>query len=133
VLGRDTIPWDSFDVVVMSHILEHLPDPMATLKQLRAIMNPGGLLYVAVPDMQSLQFRVFGKRWDVINPLVHYQYFNEQSLSRLLRDCGFVDLDRVKHPVAPKELAPRWVQAVRRLGGTDSGELAILAQVPREE
>jgi SAM-dependent methyltransferase len=133
VIGRDEIPWDSFDVVIMSHTLEHLPDPEESLVKIRGIMNPGAILYIAVPDMQSLQFKVFGKKWDVINPLVHFQYFNEVSLCRLLKKCGFVDLERIRHPELMNRFASRWVRLMRKLGGNDSGELAILAHVPEGE
>jgi SAM-dependent methyltransferase len=128
VLGQDELPWGSFDVVVMSHILEHLPEPDASLRQVWEALNPGGLLYVAVPDMRSLAFQVFGKRWDVVNPLVHYQYFDEDSLRRLLGDCGYGDFDRIQQPPMNDEVTPRWIRLMRRLGGTDSNELAILAR-----
>lgn len=130
VMGRDDLPWGQFDVVVMSHIVEHLPDPVATIGQVVDAMNPGGILYLAVPDIESMQFRIFGKKWDVINPIAHFQYFNERSLARLLRTCGMQDLQRVRQPAIPDALAPRWMHLVRRLGGTDSGELAIISQKP---
>lgn len=128
--GAEPIPWDSFDVVVMSHVAEHLADPPAVLRDLHARLNPGGLLYVAVPDLEALQYRLFGKHWDVINPLVHFQYFNEASLSRLLTDCGFEAVERVLHPPLPRAITPGWMRLMRKLGGNESGELAIVAQRP---
>jgi 2-polyprenyl-3-methyl-5-hydroxy-6-metoxy-1,4-benzoquinol methylase len=129
VLGDGEIPWHSFDVVVMSHVVEHLPNPADVLKQVLGIMNPGGILYLAVPNMNSLQFQVFGKKWDVINPLVHFQYFTPNSLARLLRNCGFTNIGGIQPPRAPAALTPRWVELIQRLGGTSSGELAVLAHV----
>ncbi len=127
LMGDKQIPWNSFDVVVMSHVVEHLPDPAETLGQVRAAMNPRAILYVAVPDSGSLAFQIFGKKWDVINPLVHYQYFNAVSLARLLSRCGFAGRERIQHPAMTEELAPRWIQLMRRFGGNDSNELAVLA------
>ncbi|MDQ5822886.1 MAG: class I SAM-dependent methyltransferase [Chloroflexota bacterium] len=126
LLGDD-LPWGQFDVVVMSHIVEHLPYPADTLPRVLASMNKGAILYVAVPDMESLQFRIFGKKWEVVNPMVHYQYFTEGSLTRLLLRCGFTGLERIHHAAVPAEFAPRWMHLFRKLGGTDAGELAILA------
>jgi SAM-dependent methyltransferase len=131
-VGEDEIPWDSFDVVVMSHVLEHFADPGMVLRQVWKRINQGGLLYIAVPDTDSMQFRLFGKNWDVISPLGHLQYFNQASLSRLLLDCGYKDLEKVTHPSVPLELAPRWMRLIRELGGNDSGEICILAQRPKE-
>lgn len=128
IAGSDEIPWNSFDVVIMSHILEHLKTPGAVLKEVLEKMNPGGLIYIAVPDMDAVQFRIYGKNLDSINPLVHFQYFNQASLSRLLIDCGFHDSERVRKPLIPEEIAPRYMSLMRDLGGNDSGELDMIAK-----
>jgi 2-polyprenyl-3-methyl-5-hydroxy-6-metoxy-1,4-benzoquinol methylase len=119
-----------FDAVVVSHVLEHLEAPDEFLGQVFRAMNPDGVLYVAVPDIDSLQFRLFGKRWDVIAPLSHLQYFQQSTLSRLLQDCLFKDLERVNHPPIPDPVAPRWMRLIRKLGGTDAGELAMICRRP---
>jgi SAM-dependent methyltransferase len=129
-LGTDAIPWDRFDVVVMSHVIEHLGDPGRVLRDVLAKLSPGGVLYAAVPDIGSLQFRIFGKYWDAVNPMVHMQYFNEESLCRLLRTSGFVKLERIRFPPLPRALKPKWMQLFRDLGGDESGEFAIVAQRP---
>jgi SAM-dependent methyltransferase len=132
-LGLDRIPWGAFDVVVMSHVAEHLADPGAVLREVRQRLNPGGVLCIAVPDTDSLQLRIFGKNWDVMSPLVHFQYFNEASLSRLVGACGFENLERLQYPPLPKELTPKWMRLMRRLGGDESGELAMFAQRPMSD
>jgi len=127
-VDEQTLPWGNFDQAVMSHVLEHMAKPRQTLPKVHAALNSGGLLYVAVPDSESLQFRVFGKKWDAVSPIAHPQFFNQESLSRLLRDTGFEPLLRVH---SPKLLGPerkRWMRLFRRLGGDESGELAILAR-----
>lgn len=130
VLGRDPIPWKSFDVVVMSHVLEHLPDPRQTLRDVAGALNPGGLLYVAVPDLGSMHFKVLGRHWEAINPLVHLQYFTEASLRTLLTDAGFDAPERLKLPALPDEMSPRWMRLMRQLSGEDSDQLAVLARTP---
>ncbi len=132
-LGDDPIPWDDFDVVVMSHVVEHLADPGAVLREVWAKLRPNGILFVAVPDIASLQFKMFGKHWDVVNPLVHFQYFNEASMTRLLTDCGFSDIERIAYPALPRELTPKWMRLMRKLGGDESGELAMIAKRPAIE
>jgi hypothetical protein len=114
----------------MSHVVEHLTDPGRILRDVLQKLSPGGILYVAVPDIDSLQFRIFGKYWDAINPLVHMQYFNEASMSRLLRDSGFVNLERIRFPPLPRSMKPKWMQLFRDLGGDESGEFAMVAQRP---
>jgi 2-polyprenyl-3-methyl-5-hydroxy-6-metoxy-1,4-benzoquinol methylase len=129
-LGADAIPWGRFDVVVMSHVVEHLTNPGRVLREVQSKLSPGGVLYVAVPDIGSLQFQIFGKYWDAINPMVHMQYFNEASLSRLLRDSGFEGLERIRFPPLPRSMKPKWMQLFRELHGDESGELAMVAQRP---
>lgn len=131
-LGTDPIPWESFDVIIMSHVVEHVTDPGRILREVMQKLSPGGVLYVAVPDIESLQFRIFGKYWDAINPMVHMQYFNEASMSRLLRDSGFVDLERIRFPPLPRSMKPKWMQLFRDLGGDEAGEFAMVAHRPTD-
>jgi len=128
--GESDFPLNGFDAVVVSHVLEHLEAPDQFLGQVFRAMNPDGVLYIAVPDIESLQFQLFGKRWDVIAPLSHLQYFQESTLSRLLRDCLFKDLERVNHPPISDDVAPRWMRLLRKLGATDAGELAMICRRP---
>jgi 2-polyprenyl-3-methyl-5-hydroxy-6-metoxy-1,4-benzoquinol methylase len=128
--GEADFPWSGFDAVVISHVLEHLEKPDELLGHIFSAMNVDGVLYVEVPDIESLQFQVFGKRWDAITPLAHLQYFKESTLSRLLRNCLFTDLERVNHASISDDVAPRWMRLLRRLGGTDAGELAMICRRP---
>ncbi|MGB2607351.1 MAG: methyltransferase domain-containing protein [Candidatus Sulfotelmatobacter sp.] len=128
--GNGDLPWNGFDAVVISHVLEHLEDPVGFLDKVYKIMNPDGVLYVAVPDIESLHFQLFGKKWEIISPLAHFQYFSEATLSRGLRECLFTDLERIDHAHVREEFVPRWTRLMRKLGGTDAGELAILCRRP---
>lgn len=82
-----------FDVVHLSEVLEHLPDPGETLRIVRSLLAPGGLVCVVVPnDYNPIQHAYRGIReispwW--IAPPHHVNYFNFESLGRLLTDCGF--------------------------------------------
>jgi len=126
----EALPWGSFDVVIMSHVLEHLEQPRDVLSRVHAALNPEGIIYIAVPDMRSAQFQVFGKHWEAITPLSHLQYFNQASLGRLLEEAGFQDAERVNPLDLPHDLVPPWMRIMRQLGGSDSGELAMMARRP---
>ena len=124
------LPWTGFDAVVISHVLEHLEKPDEFLGNVFRAMNPDGVLYVAVPDLESVQFQLFGKKWDAISPLAHFQYFQESTLTRLLKDSLFVDIERVDHESVREEIAPRWMRLLRKLGASDAGELALVCRRP---
>ena len=84
-------PWpsDSFDVINIWHVLEHLPDPKGVLAKSRALLRPGGLLIVAVPNFESFQARFAGPRWFHLDVPRHYWHFGEKTLRGLLEKEGF--------------------------------------------
>ena len=80
---------NSFDIVVIWHVLEHLTDPAATLKKVQQILKPGGSLVVAVPNFGSLQSKLFGKHWFHLDLPRHTYHFTRQSLLAVLDKSGF--------------------------------------------
>lgn len=127
-MQHDEVPWGGFDVIVLSHTLEFLSEPGLVLPRLRHALNKNGLLFVAVSDMSSVQFRIFGKDWQVLNPVARPQFFCEQSLRRLLRSNGF----EYARPIVISQLDPeaqtRWMRLLRRLNGDEAGDLAVIAR-----
>ncbi len=77
-----------FDVVVMSHVLEHLYYPVQTLQQIQVLLRPGGILYVAVPNLDDWGVGILGGDWPDFHP-AHVTHFNFRTLSRLLIGQGF--------------------------------------------
>jgi SAM-dependent methyltransferase len=63
----------SFDVIALWHVVEHLPDPRGTLKAAASALSPGGVLVVATPNPDSMQFRVFRAQWVHLDAPRHVQ------------------------------------------------------------
>ena len=82
-------PDSSFDIVTLWHVLEHLPRPVEALKRIRALLKPGGVLVIAVPNFDSVQARVFRGRWYHLEVPRHLYHFTPGSLRRLLDAGGF--------------------------------------------
>jgi SAM-dependent methyltransferase len=82
------LPTDAFDVVVMWHVLEHLPDPVASLQRVTRLLAPGGLLLIAVPNFASVEARVFGRRWYSLDAPRHLYQFTPESLRAVLAIAG---------------------------------------------
>lgn len=79
----------SFDVITINHVLEHIPDPVAMLRDCYRLLKKDGLLVVAVPNIDSLQAQ-FGKgKWFHLDVPCHLYQFSEQGLVGLLRAEGF--------------------------------------------
>ena len=78
----------SFDVITLWHSLEHVPSPRAVMAALSERLSPGGFLFVAVPNGESLQARVFGSSWFHLDVPRHLFHFTPPALNRLLARCG---------------------------------------------
>ena len=77
------------DVATMWHSLEHFPDPMPLLTALRQQMQPRGMLFVAVPNIQSPQARMTGSSWLHLDVPRHLSHFGPAGLKRTLDEGGF--------------------------------------------
>tara|TARA_B100001123_G_C15273541_1_gene1011227 strand:+ start:329 stop:1303 length:975 start_codon:yes stop_codon:yes gene_type:complete len=80
---------ESFDVVNINHVLEHLEKPGETLAECYRILKKSGLLVVAVPNIDSFQ-AMFGKcNWFQLDIPIHLFHFSSQSLVKLLEKKSF--------------------------------------------
>jgi len=79
----------SFDVVRLSHVLEHLPSPRKSLEKVHRLLRPGGLLWLEVPNAASAERRWFGRQWYQWDLPRHLYHFTPATLVRLLREIGF--------------------------------------------
>jgi ubiquinone/menaquinone biosynthesis C-methylase UbiE len=99
-LSEAKYPDNSFSVVYMDSVLEHVPDPVQTMNEIKRILKPGGLLLFIVPNEDSLMnsftkfvyYITFNKeKYGKIKPFVtpyHVQGFNSSSLAILIRKTG---------------------------------------------
>ncbi|MBI5884188.1 MAG: class I SAM-dependent methyltransferase [Elusimicrobia bacterium] len=78
-----------YDVVILWHSLEHMPRPAEALARAHELLKVGGLLMIAVPNFESLQARVFGRRWFHLDVPRHYFHFGARSLASSLERQGF--------------------------------------------
>ena len=89
----------AWDAVVLGDVIEHLTDPAAALDRVRALLAPGGVVYLALPDAGSRLARRMGARWWSVLP-THVQYFTRDSMATLLRRRGFQPLAVCTDPKA---------------------------------
>ena len=77
-------PDRSYDAIALWHVLEHLSDPWKTLEELTQRLKPGGFLFIAMPNPDSLQFRFFGKYWAHVDAPRHFQLIPQKLLEKSL-------------------------------------------------
>lgn len=89
----------SFDLITMWQALEHVPDPKGTLREARRLLVPGGKLVVAVPNIDSLPFRMFGECWFGLDLPRHLTHFAPWTLHVMLERAGFFveRIEMVRH------------------------------------
>jgi 2-polyprenyl-3-methyl-5-hydroxy-6-metoxy-1,4-benzoquinol methylase len=78
-----------FHVVLLSHVIEHVHDPLALLGEIRRVMVPGGHLFCATPNGSSWGHRMMGASWDLLDPPRHLSIFSVPSMRRVCTDAGF--------------------------------------------
>jgi SAM-dependent methyltransferase len=93
----------AFDAVTLSHVIEHMHHPGGELGRIHGLLRPGGLLWIATPNLDSLSFRRFGADWRGLEPPRHLVLFTTGSLERLIRDVGFQPLPQ---PTASRRAWP---------------------------
>jgi SAM-dependent methyltransferase len=80
---------ESFDLVVLWHVLEHLERPGQTLAQVFEFLRAGGMLLLEVPNLSSFQSRLAGKHWLHLDIERHLFHFTPDGLTRLVEAAGF--------------------------------------------
>jgi len=89
-------PDASFDVINVFHVIEHLIDPVAYIKELQRILKPGGVLIIGTPDIGSFAYRVYRlinfatlRVPSIVDGLEHTVVFNKKTLAASIADHGF--------------------------------------------
>lgn len=88
-LGPETFAPASFDAVVMSHVIEHVGNPRATLAHCLQALDAGGRLVLLTPNTAAYGHRRFGRDWLHLDPPRHLHLFSATSLRRLAESAGF--------------------------------------------
>jgi SAM-dependent methyltransferase len=83
---------ERYDVVSMSHYLEHTRDPRAEIAAAAQVLPEGGLLFIEVPDPESRMGRILGKLWLPWFQPQHQHFLSVGNLERLLRESAFEPL-----------------------------------------
>jgi 2-polyprenyl-3-methyl-5-hydroxy-6-metoxy-1,4-benzoquinol methylase len=85
---------NSFDVISMWHVLEHVPDLDKQIKELKRLLKPTGTLIIAVPNFKSFDAKHYGKFWAAYDVPIHFWHFSKTAI-QLLFEKEEIKLEKV--------------------------------------
>ena len=88
---------NQYDVITISHVIEHVHEPIALLRNLYHLLKPGGLLWLDTPNLSSYGARRFGSDWRGLEPPRHLVLFTPQSMIGALTTVGFQQISQHWH------------------------------------
>lgn len=89
----ETLEANSFDVITLWHVLEHLPNLELHIALLQRLLKPNGVLVIAVPNFKSYDAQYYQNFWAAYDVPRHLWHFSETSISKLF---GNAQLQLVK-------------------------------------
>ena len=98
LLEADLAP-ASFHVITLWDVLEHVNDPISTLRRCFTLLRPGAYLFLNVPDINSLPARLLRSRWPLLLP-EHLSYFTRESLKRCGKLSGLEPVSFLRRPAS---------------------------------
>ena len=101
---------ESFDVVSLVEVVEHVDDPAGLVRGARRLLRPGGAMYVTTPHGRGISARLLRSRWSAVAPPEHLQLFSLRGIRTLVDRAGLEVSSAQTHAVNPHEL----LNALRR-------------------
>jgi len=91
------------DAITFAHVLEHLHDPRAALRRARELLRPGGLVWVATPNVDAAGHARFGPKWLGLDAPRHLIVFSRRALEDAVTAAGLAVVAR------PTASFTRWI------------------------
>jgi SAM-dependent methyltransferase len=82
-------PPGSFDLIRMGHVIEHVRDPIATLRRAWELLKPGGTLVGETPNINCWDFRLFGRYWGALHFPRHIALFTPETITQACERVRF--------------------------------------------
>ena len=89
-LQNAAFPHESFDVVTLMDVIEHVQEPLGMMREIYRVLRPGGIVFIVTPNFGSIFVWLYGTKAYAVWPDDHVVYFQPSTMTKLLREAGFV-------------------------------------------
>jgi 2-polyprenyl-3-methyl-5-hydroxy-6-metoxy-1,4-benzoquinol methylase len=120
-LKTHRFPDQHFDVILMSHVIEHLPDPLDELTECRRILKPSGSIVIATPNALSFGHHLSGRYWPGLDAPRHLQIFTPKALNRLAAKSNLLPVKVRTHA----GIAANWLLTSQRWREAEASGKAV--------
>lgn len=79
---------ESFDIISMWHVLEHVPRLNERIKDLKRLLKPNGIIIIAVPNCNSLDAKIYAKHWAAYDLPRHLYHFTPTDIESIFKNHG---------------------------------------------
>ncbi|WP_340076263.1 class I SAM-dependent methyltransferase [Leptobacterium sp. I13] len=84
--GQNQLEKQSYDVITMWHVLEHIPDLKEQVKKMKKHLTPTGSLFIAVPNYKSYDAQYYKNFWAAYDVPRHFWHFSKKTISMLFSE-----------------------------------------------
>lgn len=102
-----------FDYVTMNQVIEHVIDPVETLRGIRQVLRPSGVAILTTPNISSASARLFGRTWINWHTPFHLHFYSPESLRLAARAAG-LELVEIRTITSSEWLSYQWINLVTR-------------------
>jgi len=118
------LPDDTYDAVILNHVIEHVHDPVQLLRECRRVMKPDGVLTAVTPNASSYGHSYFLSQWRGLEPPRHLHLFSCANLQKIAEKAGFSRLKIWTTAAKAETFARGSLQLSTRKQGRSSTDLA---------
>lgn len=78
-----------FDVIILRNVLEHISNPIPLIKEIWRIIKKEGILFIRIPNINSVDYKLFREYWYVVQDPGHIAFYSPDTITKLMSSMNF--------------------------------------------